>query len=181
MSMLNRFMSFAVMMMAVSTQIAIAAEGTGPDHTPTLTWEQFKESCLHPEQFHSQVPPSNIRIQCTDKSQEFIAAAPGQLPLPGSRKVIYAVFSNKYHVNAEQKEDPAFRKGGSCTRYKEVERTMTVEKVLSCEDVLGIKSDLGEYCFSTLNLAKGSAAKLTDVRDTGRFVDTCSGPGMVPR
>jgi hypothetical protein len=146
--------------------------------TPALTWEQFKDSCLHPEQFNNQTPPKDIKIQCTDVQREFVTTSPGQLPLPGNRKVIYAVFSNKYHVNADQREEPILNKGGSCLKFKEVERTITVERKLTCDDILGIKSELAEYCSSVLSISKGANPKLVDSHDTGRFIDTCGSSGI---
>src|SRR4051812_8499407 len=73
-----------------------------PHHTASLSWEQFKDSCLHPEQFNNQAPPSNIRIQCTSTENKFVNSEAGQVPMPGNRVITFAVFSNKYHVNAEQ-------------------------------------------------------------------------------
>lgn len=149
----------------------------GNHPTPSLTWEQFKDSCLHPQQFNSQIGPRDIRIQCTDVTREFVGTSPGQVALPGNRRVIFAVFSDKYHVNASQAEDPITNRTGSCMRFKEVERTVTIEKKLSCDDVLGIKSDLADYCASTLSITKGANPKLIDTRETGRFIDTCGGNG----
>lgn len=153
--------------------------GPNGDNTPSLSWDQFRESCIHPEEFNNQVPPSNIRIQCTDIHKEFVQSAPGQVQLPGNRRIIFAVFSNKYHVNADQREEPILNnKGSSCMRYKEVEKTLTVERRLTCEDVLGMKASLPEFCSSLLTVAKGANPKLVDSRDTGRFVDTCGNMGI---
>jgi hypothetical protein len=163
---------------AICGGTALAGVEAGPKdpaHTPALTWEQFKESCLHPEQFNNQVAPKDIRVQCTDVTRDFITASPGQVPLPGARRVVYAVFSNKYHVNADQREVPMLNKGGSCLRFREVERALTIEKRLTCEDILGIKSDLAEYCASSLMIAKGANPKLVESHDTGRVIDTCNG------
>jgi hypothetical protein len=179
---MSKFSLFVVLsIIAASNASIVQASGEigniGGGHgefTPSLTWEQFKESCLHPEQFNNQTPPLNIRLQCTDVSREFIAMAPGQVPLPGTRKVISAVFSNKYNVNAEQTDVPYAVKGGSCMKFKEVEKTVTVDKQLRCDDILGIKSSLAEYCASNLTIAKQANPKLVDSRDTGRMIDTCS-------
>ncbi len=155
---------------------AFSSTTSGDPQSPApalLSWEQFKESCLHPEQFHFQVPPSNIRIHCTDVQREYVALSPGQLPLPLKRKIISSVFSNKYNVIQNESISPITSKGGSCQRFKEVEKTLNVERILTCEDVLGIKSDLNDFCTSVLNAAKISNSKLMDVRDTGRVLDTC--------
>src|SRR5688500_16359401 len=40
--------------------------------TPPVSWDQFKEACLHPENFHNQVPPTNIKLQCSELRTEYI-------------------------------------------------------------------------------------------------------------
>jgi hypothetical protein len=171
---------FLMTLAALSGGVVQAGGGDNVNpNTPSLSWDQFKDSCLHPEQFNNQVAPKDIKIQCTDVSREFLSSAPGQVPLPGNRRVIFAVYSNKYHVNAEQVEAPILNKGGSCLRFREVERTITVEKRLTCDDILGIKSSLAEFCASNLTLAKGANPKLIENHDTGRFIDTCGGSGAI--
>lgn len=141
--------------------------------TPAITWDQFKESCLHPEKFHSQLPPTHIQVQCTDIQRDFVPTKSGQVPLEANRKVIFAVLSDKYRVNASQAEVPVTAKGGNCMRYKEVERMFTVERKLCCDDVLDLKMSLQEYCVSLLDDTRGVNQKLVEVKDTGRVVDTC--------
>jgi hypothetical protein len=180
---LNLFVMLGMVAVAGSMNVQAAnpemGNPGGSENTPSLSWEQFKESCLHPEQFNHQNPPSNIRIQCSDTSREFVSASPGQVQLPAYRRMIYAVFSNKFHVNAEQKDGPMAAKGGTCMRFKEIERTVTVERKLNCSEVLGIKSDLADYCASIASAAKSANPKLVDTRETGRGVDTCSNPSGI--
>ena len=60
-------------------------------------------------------------------------------------------------------------------RFKEVEQVLTIEKPLSCDEILNIKGDLGDYCEGATDLAKGVNPKLIDTHETGNAVDTCPG------
>lgn len=187
-SVLNILLAITVMSPFALAESIDKDAGTIPEHTPPLTWDQFKESCQFPDRFHNQVPPSNITVQCTDVRREYIPSAPGQIPpdlTQGSRRVFFKVFSNKYHVDADSSEislpcgKPTGKNAGAtCMRYKEVERTLTVEKKLSCDDILNIKFSLGEYCASVLDGTKGSNPKAIDTRETGNVIDTCKGIGI---
>ena len=61
----------------------------------------------------------------------------GSVPLPAQRSVVTALFSDKFNVDADTKVYAEEAKGGSCLRYKEVAKTLTVEKALSCAEILG--------------------------------------------
>jgi hypothetical protein len=143
--------------------------------TPALTWAQFQESCLHPEQFNNQAPPSGITIQCTHVSKEFVPDQPGQVALSASNVVVSSVISDKYHVSAQSEEVPMADTAGNCMRYREVEKVITKEVKLTCENVAGIESTLGEYCASVGNDAKAANPRMVETKATGRVIDTCGG------
>jgi hypothetical protein len=162
---------------------AIGAEsnvvsGSSPELTPSLSWEEFRESCENPGKFHNQAPPSNITIQCSDNYTEFLNGQPGQIPLPVGRKITTSVFSNKYHVRESTQPVVAESKMGSCFQFKEVEKKIKIEQSLSCDDVIGMKFTLTDYCVSVLNAAKESKSRLIESRETGREMNTCTGKGM---
>src|SRR5207245_2602610 len=109
----------------------------------TISWDEFKERCANPDKFAGDIQrePRQIVIQCSDKQREFVAAAPGEVPLPAHREVVTQLFSDKFHVDAHPTEIELATKGGSCFRFKEVEKTITIEKQLSCDEILGWKGD----------------------------------------
>jgi len=146
-----------------------------PGNSQGISYAQFVEQCANPNGSAIQREPQNIKLQCTDIRSEWVAAAPGEVPLPGVRKVVTAIFSDKFHVGAVAREVPVFNKSGSCLRFKEVERTLTIERPLSCAEVLGMKGTPEDFCLSALDAAKGANPKLTDVRDTGNVINTCDG------
>ena len=76
-------------------------------------------------------------------------------------------------------------KPGTCPRYKEVERTLRLERPMSCQEILGMKTSLEEMCLNALQNSKANHPKNIEQRDTGGFIDTCANPtngapGTVP-
>lgn len=171
---------------ALGASIALAEAGkdagkdSGKEGKPgggtqaAISWEEMKERCQHPRNFPAQVAPENIKVQCSDSVFEYVPSSSGEIPLAGSRTVLSAVLSDKYYVSAGAAAVAVNAKGGSCLRFKEVEKTVTIERPLSCDDVLNIKGDVAEYCVGTLDSVKGGNPKLLQVRDTGRLIDTCA-------
>jgi hypothetical protein len=153
-------------------------DGPGSQGAPRLiSFEEFKDRCANPDKYKGDVQraPENIKVQCTDVIHEYVAEQSGSLPLPGARSVVTALFSDKFNVAADTQVFATESKGGSCLRYKEVEKTLTVEKALSCSEILGFKDGIDNYCSTNLDSLKSANPKLIDVKDTGAVIDTCGG------
>jgi hypothetical protein len=139
-----------------------------------ISLDEFRERCAHPDQFDVQKAPQNIRIQCGVSEHEYVTSTSGEVPLPDTRHVTTALVADKFFVNATAQDVAVAGKGGSCLRFKEVEKDLTIEKPLSCDDLLNMKGDLSDYCSSAIDLAKGSNPKLVQTKDTGKVIDTCN-------
>jgi hypothetical protein len=151
-------------------------DGTQAQGAPrSISIEEFKDRCANPDKYRGDVQraPEHIKIQCTDTTHEYISDTSGEVPLPGSRSVITALFSDKFNVDANTKVYAMEAKGGRCLRYKEVAKTLTVEKELTCAAILGLKDGIDEYCASSLGSIKSANPKLIDVKDTGTVIDSC--------
>ena len=148
-----------------------------PGNSRGISFEELAERCANPDKTDTQKAPQNIKLQCTDVRTEWVAAAPGEVPLPGVRRVVTALFADKFHVGANSREVPVFNKSGSCLRFKEVERVLTIERPLSCAEVLGMKGTPEDFCIGALDAAKGANPKLSDIKDTGSMINTCDGLG----
>jgi len=140
-----------------------------------VTWDEFQGRCANPSTYPDiQVAPQNITIQCSNYEREWVADAPGEIPLPSARKVTTAIFSHKFHVSANQVDVAALSKSGSCMRFKEVEHRFILSKTMTCDEVMGVKGSIEEYCTSILDGSKGSAAgKLVETQATGNMINTC--------
>jgi hypothetical protein len=160
-----------------------AGSGSGKDQpghpARRISWGELQERCANPDRFDVQRPPQNIRIQCTDRRTSWIAGKPGQLPLTGSRFVAAGVLSDKFFVGAEEGMVPFAQAGGSCLRFHEVLESVTLERSMSCAEVLGMKGSLSDFCSSVLDSSKGGSktgsGKWADRVETGRVADTCAG------
>lgn len=178
-------MSLALALSAVSVR---ADDGKDHDHggkdgtqvqgvARSITLQEFRDRCQNPDKYRGDVQraPENIKVQCTDITHEYVADQSGEVPLPGARNVVTALFSDKFNVDADTKVFVMDAKGGSCLRYKEVQKSLTVEKALSCAELLGMKDDLDDFCASSVQNVKAANPKLIDVKDTGAVIDTCGG------
>jgi hypothetical protein len=176
--------SLAVALVAASA-FAGDKPGTTPGKITPISWDELKERCLHPRQFENQAPIVNAQIECTDTSRSWAAAAPGEVALPGYRKITTRVTTDKFAVAEQESELEIPSKGGSCQRFKEIEQTLTIEVPVSCDQILGHKGTLAEFCSGELDKSKGANPKLVQTKDTGNMLDTCGGtsqdkPGSKP-
>lgn len=148
--------------------------GSGEAHAAAVAWDEFRERCAQPEKFDVQRAPQNIRVQCTDTRMNWVAAPASALTLPCERRVGGAVFSDKFYVANSERDFEVSAKAGSCHRFQEVEETISVERPVSCDEVLGVKGDVHDWCSSVLEGVRMSNPKAIERRDTNRVFDTCA-------
>lgn len=182
----KRYFIFALMTCAAlgaSNTHARANDDDGHGQMNTISWDDFKFRCSDAKDkpLNQQLKPAHIRLQCTNVEREYVPSDPGVLDLGASRHVLTTVLSDKFDVAVMGKDyapsGAAAKAAGTCLRYKEVERTIQVEKTLSCGEVVGIKGDINDYCAGALEMAKGTSPKLIETRETGAVRDTCGGGG----
>lgn len=175
---------FVVLNCALALTMSAAFAGTKPGDGKNgkpgkpISWEELKDRCMHPEQFDVQRPPQNIKVECTDTQTSWTAAAAGEVDLPNHRKITTRVAADKFYVDENCEEFDVPSKGGSCQRFKEIEQSITIELPVNCDQVLGWKGTLGEYCAAETDKSKGANPKLVQTVDTGRVIDTCGGLGQ---
>jgi hypothetical protein len=159
---------------------SFGADKDKDDNKPGFTvkaidWAEFKDRCVNPQKYPDiQVAPQHIQFQCVDAQLDWVSEQPGTIPMPGYRTIQGAIVSDKFAVNAAREEAVLTNKGGSCMRYKEVERSIKLEVPMSCNDIQKWGSPV-EYCKMAADSAKGANPKLVSSRDTGRVIDSCKG------
>ncbi len=164
---------FVFFSMGLSLQAQASPDSVAPVKSFEVSWEDFKARCADPDSFDNQRAPKEIRLQCTSVEREYVPDAPGYFEMQSGKQVLTSLLSDKFSVSSSQHPFVAEMKPLSCLRYKEVEKSMTIERPLTCAEVLGMKSDPAEFCASVLDHTKGSHPKLIDVRETGNLVDPC--------
>ena len=171
---MSKLNAFVVMNIVVAFAAVTSMAGPVPGNLPQLTWADFRNSCLHPEQYGAQVPSRQITVTCIDKQNVWSADAPGEVLLNTTRRVTTKLVSDKFQVAQKIDELPAFSKTGTCHRFKEVEETVAIEHKITCDEAISIKSELGEFCSAVVDQAKGDNPKVVEAKDTGRKIDTCA-------
>lgn len=169
---------FALALMACFAAGSLAHAGADEGTVYPISWDEFKYRCSDAKDKpqNMQGKPLNIKVVCTNIEREFIPGEPGSIPLEASRMVVTTVHSDKFSVAEMNKAySPGQKGGGTCVRYKEVERTIQGESNLSCGQILGMKSDINDYCANSLDSLKGASPKLISTRETGNVRDTCGG------
>ena len=148
--------------------------GAGQPHVTTVAWDEFKERCATPEKFDVQRAPQNIRVQCVDERITWMAAPPNELTLPCERRVGSAVFADKFHVAQSVRDFEVSAKAGSCHRFQEFEERISVERPVSCEEILSVKGDVHDWCASVLDGVRATQPKMVERKETNRIFDTCA-------
>jgi hypothetical protein len=173
---------FVIATLALAMSASAAFAGGDNDHGKRfkIGWDEFVARCKDPDSFDNQREPRQINIVCTNTEREFVPDAPGSLALGATRHVVTAVLSDKFDVSGMERDYPIAQKPSSCLRYKEIEKTFSIQRgPVGCGEVLTIagKGDINDYCASALESAGKTTPKLIDVRDTGSVMDTCGGQG----
>lgn len=173
-----RNLGFAIASVVFASGVAYAATpGGGPSPTPVkqISFAEFKDRCANPEKYPDiQVAPQHTVFQCESDELDWVPEQPGTLPLPSSRVVQGAVISDKFAVAADSQDIDIPTKGGSCLRFKQVQRTIKLEVPLGCNDIQKYDSAV-EYCQTATDAAGGANPKLVTTKDSGLVLDTCAG------
>ncbi|MGK5082865.1 hypothetical protein WDW37_06140 [Bdellovibrionota bacterium FG-1] len=151
---------------------AVAGVGGG-GRSFSVTWDEFQRRCADADSFDNQRAPKEIKLQCTNVEREFVPDAPGVMDLALGRHVFTTVLSDKFNVVSMERGFAVATRPSTCLRYKEIEKTITIERPLTCQEVLSIKGEVADFCTSALDMAKHSNPKLIDVHETGVRTDNC--------
>jgi hypothetical protein len=177
MSKMNLFVALNLIV-GVSTAFAgteaILGGGNKGGAKKPVTFEEMKDRCANPyNQPDIQRQPQEIVIRCSDVRLNWVAGKPGAVNLTGARNVTGAITSSKFDM-AETSRDVAVEgKGGTCNRFAEVQEMVAIERGLTCDELLGIKGDIIDFCAMAVDASKGSNPKLVSSVETGRVIDTC--------
>lgn len=139
-----------------------------------LSFDQFKQFCEAPEQFNRQRQPYSIQISCDNRATEWEMVDAGAVPLGRRRTILGALRSDKVCVSEQPFNVSVAPVTGSCPRFKEVLRTYSTARSITCDDVLQHKDeDLGQFCLGILDEEIAMNQQLVSEVDTGLVVDTC--------
>jgi hypothetical protein len=138
------------------------------------TWDELKLACENPTQFHLQLPPENIEIECVSYETAWIPDGNGTIGRDCTHKVIARLRSTKIDVSAEEFIFPGTVTSFDCPRFKEVLRVYRKPLQITCEEALTCpQTNLGDICESAVREDINANPELVSETDTGRTLDTC--------
>lgn len=163
--------------------LVLAALASSAQAGGELTYEEFLEACKNPDSQGAQIPPEQVKVLCVDEKLIWQPIESGTVNLEQSRLLSAELFSDKYHVNAEEFPLDLPEAAVACPRQREILETAVVEKPLSCAQVLNEKRGLKEICREAINSAIAANPDIVESVPTGRIFSACEGdtnPGQEP-
>lgn len=142
--------------------------------TQRLSYDQVKEACRNPGNFHNQIKPANMEITCSDVQTRWIPVQEGEYTLPRMRKVTMTMTSDKYDVPGAAKDVATPSQGGACPRFKEVIEKVQATRSTTCEEILAFNGNEIQYCTGVIDEIRGSNPGSISIVDSGRVVSVCS-------
>lgn len=140
-----------------------------------LTFEQFKDSCLNPAAYGHQNPPSKIKLLCKNAHTAWEEVDQGQASLMETRQFSSTLISNKYTIGTRTYRASVPSTAVMCPRYQQVQRTASIETVLTCDSILNSGMSLEELCLERLDASLLENPGLEAVVATGAMFSPCDG------
>lgn len=144
--------------------------------TGTLSYADFVKSCQNPGSYGQQRPPENIRVACKNVARVWEPIEAGATMISESRNLSAELFSDKYHVIAENFVIAVPELNVSCPRLREVLQTSNIEKALTCAQVIAETRTLEQVCVDAIDEGIAQNPDLIVVTPTGKTFTSCSAP-----
>ena len=145
-----------------------------------LSYDEFLTSCQNPGAFGHQRPPQSIKVQCKNVLTGWEQIEAGSLSLDESRMLTSEIFSDKYHVSAVDFQIETPERRVTCPRLREIVQRVTVEKSLTCEQIIANQQGLKELCLAVIDEAIASNPELVQTTATGRVFNVCADEDQKP-
>ena len=143
--------------------MALACSLSYAQDAGTLSYADFVKSCQNPGSYGQQRPPENIRIACKNVQRTWQPIEAGGTTVSESRNISTEIFSDKYHVVAEDFVVAVPELNVSCPRLREVMQTSQIEKAVNCAQVISETRTLEAVCFDAINEAIAANPDLVQV------------------
>lgn len=140
---------------------------------PSLSFEDFRDSCQNPGAHGAQRPPEAIRIQCKNVKTAWQQIESGSTGLQESRVITAELFSDKFQVCAADFNIQTPEANVICPRLREVVQTVSIEKSLTCAQILATDDGMDALCLAAINEAISANPDLVQTTPTGRTFSPC--------
>jgi hypothetical protein len=170
------FAAIGLVVATMTSALAFATELGGGGGTPVavkqIGFDEFKDRCVNPDKYPDiQLAPQHIVMLCESDTLDWVPDQPGSIPLQSTQVIQGAVKSDKFAVAVDSQTNDIPNKGGSCLRFKQIERSLKLEIPAACGDLTKYDSVV-QFCQDQAS-GKGTSGKDVTTKDTGVEIDTC--------
>lgn len=162
---LNRKIILATLTLTLGVSTASAAKH--------VSWADLKAACESPERFHNQVAPQNIEISCQDTQTRYLPTASGTVDLPVNRWISSSVISDKYSVATHTDSIAMAKEIAACPQFRKVEETVTLNRGISCDEVLAYVGTATDFCMGLASELRASNPDAIRVVQKEEYVTLC--------
>jgi hypothetical protein len=158
-------MRFLLMVLVLTTNFSYADDGIA----------DLKLGCKDPGAFHNQLPPTDIKITCTDERYEWVPAGHDDATFHNRRTVSSRAVTSKPNVAAPMVAEKCDWPGTDmeCGGVKEVCKTVEMEFSVTCDQILAMET-INKFCqVSLLAETIATQEKIMAVKETGRTKKLC--------
>jgi hypothetical protein len=147
----------------------------------SLNFEQLRDACQNPAKYHSQVQPTDIKVDCSDRQLTWVPIVHDSVSLAASRVIAHAVSSDKYSVPSTKSPIDMPAIPASCPVLKQFEETLGVSQSLTCAQLLAFDGTATDLCAKMIDQIRGDNPTAIIRKSTGKIVHLCQSPGTDDR
>ncbi len=138
-----------------------------------VSWEQLKDSCVNFTNYGYQLPPSNVRVSCSNVEMNWEVAESTPQTMSTYRYITANVITDKNEVSTRDYhvENPDF--SYRCPSYREVQKSIELERATSCTEITNFQGTLEDFCRAAIEDVLEGNPDAQDVTPTGNTHSGC--------
>ena len=160
-------------MKKLSLILALSALATIAHAAPIESFDDFRDSCQNPGAHGAQRPPEAIKLQCKNVRTGWEQVESGATGLTETRVITAELFSDKFEVAAVDYNIATPEANVVCPRLREVVQTVSIEKSMTCDQILATEDGMDTICLAAINEAISANPDLVQTVPTGRLYSVC--------
>lgn len=147
--------------------------GASSASAANVSWADLKAACEDPARFHNQNAPKNIEISCQDTQTRYLPTKSGAIDLDVDRHITSSVISDKYSVSPSTESIVMAKEIAACPQFRKVEETITVNRGITCDEVLAYVGTATDFCMGIATELRASNPDAIQVTEKEEYVSLC--------
>lgn len=161
----------AVLAVCLTSTAFADGPASGVQH---IRFEDVREACLNPANFHNQTAPANIQVSCRQVQTKWVeGASQGNAQAGVTHDLTSSLLSDKYVVDEATEAMPAAEQTMACPSYREVRETLETVRAVTCEELVAFQGTATEFCAATIDALRQANPAAVVETETGNVLNMC--------